>query len=182
MFSCGVQIPAHSTVKMADVLPLLEQARANKLIVLETALTIERQLNAIISHYLFGDDHAKRKLFEELILESDWCSFAARRKLITHIINEQSFFEGAAKNDFDSGLRKAISYRNAFAHGDLSSNGEVVWLSFFEGSPRKEELTDQFLDKVEYALMNTFHRVHDLAKKIGAVKGTGSDDLARTSS
>ena len=177
MFTCGVEIPAHSTVKMEDVMPLLEQARQNKLMVVETALTVESQLNSIIAHYFFGENHLKQKIFDELVLNSDWCSFAARRKLVNHIINEFSYFEGSAKNDFDASLRKTISYRNAFTHGELSSDGKRVWLSFFEGTPRKEELTDQFLEKVETVLIETFHTVHKLAQKIGAIKGTGSENF-----
>jgi hypothetical protein len=72
---------------------------------IEGALTIENQLETIIQHYFFGTSHEKRAVFKSIVLDSDWCSFAAKRKLITYIIDEQNLLEGRAKNDFDKLMR-----------------------------------------------------------------------------
>src|SRR5205814_5689397 len=122
--------------------------------------------NGVILHYFFGASHERRAAFESLILNSDWCSFAAKRKLITHIINEQNLLEGRDKSDFDKLMRDVMSVRNAFAHGKLSSDEKRVWLWFFEGRPREEELTDDYLTEIETLLREAFEKTFILAQKI----------------
>jgi hypothetical protein len=49
-------------------------------------------------------------------------------------------------------MKDVGSVRNAFAHGKLVSDKKKVWLSFFEGRPQEQELTDKYLDKLETLL------------------------------
>lgn len=157
---------------------LSREARRNKAKVIEGALTVENELVTIISHYFFGTAHERKPTFQSLVLDSDWCSFAAKRKLINHIINELRLLEGNEKADFDKLLSEVMSLRNAFTHGTLSSDGERVWLSFFQGTPRKHELTDDFLTQVENTLRDAYEQSFALAQKIGAVKHLGTRELA----
>jgi hypothetical protein len=106
----------------------------------------------IINHYFFGPSHERNATFQALVLDSDWCSFAAKRRLINHIINELQLLEGRERDAFDKLLSEVMSLRNAFTHSGLSSDGERVWLSFFQATPRKHELTDEFLTHVETIL------------------------------
>jgi hypothetical protein len=147
-----------------------QEARTNRLQVIEGALSVENQLDAVILHYFFGSSHERRAVFESLVLNSDWCSFAAKRKLIAHIISEQNLLEGADKNEFDKLMKDVMSVRNAFAHGRLSHDETRVWLSFFEGRPREEELTDEYLTEIETLLRVAFEKTFTLAQKIGATK------------
>ena len=159
-----------SGTNLIEAHKLTEQARVNRLQVIEGALTVENQLNGVILHYFFGASHERRAAFESLVLNSDWCSFAAKRKLITHIINEQNLLEGRDKSDFDKLMKDVMSVRNAFAHGKLSSDEERAWLAFFEGRSREEELTDEYLSNVENMLRVAFFKTLELAQKIGATK------------
>jgi hypothetical protein len=63
-----------------------------------------------------------------------------------------------------------MSVRNAFAHGKVSSDDKRAWLSFFEGTPRKVELTDEYLTEIEGLLRTAFDRTFALAVAIGATK------------
>jgi len=65
-----------------------------------------------------------------------------------------------------------MSVRNAFAHGKFSSDDKRVWLSFFEGTPRKVELTDEYLTDIETLLRAAFDKAFALAVAIGATKIT----------
>jgi len=153
---------------------LAREARRNRLKVIEGALTVENQLDAVILHYFFGASHERRAVFESLVLNSDWCSFAAKRKLITHIINEQKLLEGREKDEFDKLIRRVMSVRNAFAHGRLSHDETRVWLSYFEGTPRNVELTDEYLTEIETLLLTAFEKSFTLMVKIGATKLAGN--------
>jgi hypothetical protein len=119
-----------SGINLTEAINLAQEARRNRLKVIEGALSVENQLDTVIAHYFFGPTHERRRVFESLVLGSDWCSFAAKRKLITHIINEQKLLEGLGKQEFDNLIRKVMSVRNAFAHGKFSSDDKRVWLSF----------------------------------------------------
>jgi len=166
--------PAHFDETTAT--NLLNPFDTNKLTILNAAFDIEGMLEKIISHYFF--DRANLSLrenatkFQNLILSSDWCSFSSKRKLISHIINEKSLLKGKEKNDYEELLRKIMSYRNAFAHGEFATNGEIVRLKYFEGSPRIITIDDTYLSKVETDINICFETTFDLSFKTGTmIKG-----------
>jgi hypothetical protein len=86
---------------------------------------------------------------------------------VLHIINEQQLLQGSEKKDFEKLLQRVMSRRNAFAHGKLSSSDKAVWISYFEGGPRKQELTDQFLTEVESTLRSACEQCLALGRKMG---------------
>ena len=163
-------IEDETAINSNEVRNLADEARCNRLAILEGALTVENLLSKIISHFFFSHNHDKKAAFDDMILNSDWCSFAAKRKLLNHIINKENLLQGLEKQEFDKGLRDVVSLRNAFAHGRLSSNGKAVWLSYFEGTPRKQELTDQYLTEVESKLQSGWDRCFALAEKMRVIK------------
>ena len=166
----GIVHVSTTGTNVTEAMGLMGEARRNRLKVIEGALSVENQLESVILHYFFGTSHEKREVFKSFILDSDWCTFAAKRKLITHIINDQNLLEGRDKNDFNGLMKDVMSFRNAFTHGELSSDATRVWLSFFEGVVRKEELTDDYLTRVEAALRAAYDKVFGLSIKIGATK------------
>ncbi len=175
----GGQVHVSTTgTNLTEAMSLSKEARRNKAKVLDGALTIEHELVAILSYYFFGRSHERKATFEALILNSDWCSFAAKRKLIAHVIDEQQLLSGKEKDDCEKLLRRVMSLRNAFAHGTLSSDDKAVGLSYFEGTPRKQELTDDFLSDVETTLWRAYNSVFALAQKIGVVTFTGNHEAA----
>jgi hypothetical protein len=144
----------------------------NKLRVLDSAFEVEGILDTIISHYFFDrKPETKEKLekFKSIILSSDWCSFSSKRKLIIHIINEMNLLQGAEKNDYENLLRKTMSYRNAFAHGVMSTNGEIVRLKYYEGGTKIKTLDDDYLSEIERDLNQAFETTMNISFKIGAL-------------
>lgn len=155
-----------------DALELAKQARKNRAKVIEGALTIENAVSEIIAHYFFEKHCNQRTVFEELILNSQWCSFSAKRAVLSHIVREKALLGGSEHNNFEQLLRKVLAYRNAFTHGslDVRNNATTVWLSYFEGGPRCDELSDEFLTKVEETLLAANNVLHSLAVTCGATK------------
>jgi hypothetical protein len=172
-----VQVSTAGT-NVAVAMDLSREARRNKAKVIEGAHTVENQLETIIAHYFFGSLHERKSAFQALVLGSDWCSFSAKRKLISHIINELGLLTGEPKTQFEKLLSDVMSFRNAFTHGTLSSDDTRVWLSYFQGNPRKEELTDDYLTRVETTLYNAHEQTVMLSQKIGASKQVASDESA----
>src|SRR5438132_1415428 len=79
---------------------VLREARQNRLVVIESALAIEDAVDTVIERYFFPESPQKRQLFKSLVVDSDWCSFSAKRKLINHIIDEQKLLQGKRKSEF----------------------------------------------------------------------------------
>ncbi len=151
---------------------LLDIARETKLEIIDAALTIEDNLSAIIGHYFFPEPSRKKLEFLSLVVGSDWCSFAPKRKLVNHIITETKILEnfiGIKHNDLDELLAKAMDYRNAFTHGKFSTDGKTVWLDYYKAKPIKEKLTDEYLDKAKKAIADAQFQTHVLAARLGAL-------------
>lgn len=141
----------------------------NKLKIIDAAYTIEGLLDTIISYYFFGedkkDDESKNN-FNSLILSSDWCTYSSKRKLIIEIVNELELLEGKEKDTYFQLLRKVMSYRNAFTHGEMRTNGDEIRLKYFEGKPQLKTIDDELLNKIEKDLNDCFGLTFDLTQNI----------------
>jgi len=150
---------------------IMSPALENKLYIITIANEIERIINDIISFYFFERHEITKEgknKFVALVLNSDWCTFSSKRKLLNHIINEQELLKGKSKNEYENILRKTMSYRNAFTHGQLSTDGRTVKLSYFEGSPKTQFLTDEYLSKIEETVNMCQQTTIDISYSSGA--------------
>lgn len=144
----------------------------NKLSIIENAYAIEQTLESIITFHFFGRheiNKVKAKTFDEQILKSSWCSFESKRKLISYILKDLSAFENNNEQQgHESLLRKIMSYRNAFTHGQISYVGDKVKLTWFEGTTRMEFLSDDYLTIIESDFLRCFEMTDGISAKIGA--------------
>jgi hypothetical protein len=149
-YSVAVRAPPGDVgVDLEKVGDIAAIARHNKQAVIECALAIEANFERLISYYFFGESDEMKDAFTSVILHSDWCTFSAKRRLVMHIINERDLCRGADKNEVDLLFRDVIRYRNAFTHGRFLTDGTTFRLKYFEQHLRVEELTDDYLIRVE---------------------------------
>ena len=145
---------------------IMKPADENKSCVLGAAGDIEQLLETIIANYFFGhgqENRNRRREFTELLLQSDWFTLNNKRKVVTYIINETGVIEGCDKNEYEKLLKNVISYRNAFTHGEMSTDGRRVCLRYFEGAPQEKFLDDEYLFKVEKDINDCFKRTFKMA-------------------
>ena len=174
----GVIIETFGQPTEAITAELIEKIYApiniNKIKIFDTVATLEGLLDNIITHYFYGEQTSSNKehrdKFKGLVLSSDWCTFATKRKLIIHIINEQSLLKGQEKDDFNNLLRKSMSYRNIFAHGVMSTDGRIIKIKYFEGEQRIVELNDDFFTEVESVLNKCYYLLWEIAINFGSIK------------
>ncbi len=162
-------------VKFPEYAEFHTQIDYNKSQVISGVATVEKELEMIIAHFFFGShaDNNKRKEFEGQILGSDWCSYSAKKKLITYIINENNYLSGKDKSDYESLLKKVMSYRNAFTHGYITitagENENEALLKYYEGGERSIVLTDDYLSKVEKDIADCFDITQKIKEKSGVI-------------
>lgn len=159
---------AEITSRLVD--QLYAPVRENKRRLFEAALNIEHSLQMIISHYFFGRDECNReraKAFETMILTSDWCSFAAKRKMIQTIIEDTQALSGQKKADYEQSLSELMKARNAFTHGHISTDGRRVKLAYHEGGPKVVFLDDPYLKRIEEVIEYAWRITHDIALHVG---------------
>ena len=159
---------------LSSGLARMEAARENKRRIMEGALSVETQITGIILHHFFPEQTERKTEFDLMILRSDWCSFSAKRKLVAWVVQNRKLLSGPDWNRCDKLLRETMAFRNAFTHGHLLVEHEAVFLAYFEGRPRKQELTDEFLIKVEETLTQTYHSMEDIAVRSGTTTRTTS--------
>jgi hypothetical protein len=156
-----------AVVQTGVVKTIMETAHKNRLSVIESALSVERILEEIIIRYFLGDSHDMVEAFESLILRADWCSFAAKRHLAIHLVKDKDLLGDRELRDFDELLGKTISFRNAFTHGRMYGDAKGrVFLSYFKGSPKDVEITDEYLTHVETTLQSASDKTTALLERL----------------
>jgi len=161
-----IHVSSTRTTNLTQAHQLEGYARRNKSKVLNSALAIENTLSSILSYYFYGATHERKGTFELMILNTNFCGFSEKRKLVVHVINELGLLNGKEKGDFEESLGRMIKYRNEFAHGSLSSDDTTVWLSYFDGAPQKKELNDDYLTTVEQTIFEVFNTLTAIEAKL----------------
>lgn len=148
----------------------LEAARENGKKVIMGALAIERQLEDIISLYLFLENKKKTKFFRSNILSSDWFTFSAKRKIVIAIINHENknkkLLSGKNKSGIESNLSKIIKYRNTFAHGDIVEKSDGTFIEYFDGQLKDKRLIDEYWEQLEDIFSETFCQLNDIISSL----------------
>jgi hypothetical protein len=160
------------TMTLEAVSAIMSPIDTNKNKILDAAISIEMKINALINHHFFGHSKElfeKSEEFTNQVLDSDWCTFSSKRKLLTHIINSKNYLESHEKNNYENLLKKTMSYRNAFAHGKLSTNGKEVRLNYFEGITKTITLTDEYFIQIENDIITCWNLTQKLLLKSGTV-------------
>lgn len=59
-----------------------------------------------------------------------------------------------------------MSYRNAFAHGEASTDGRIIKLKYYEGQPRKVTLDEKFFSDFERTLNKCYQLTERIVRKM----------------
>jgi len=169
-----IELPSHIIGQSlgGTPLPSLEvavanatQARKNGNKVILAGLYIERELEHVIGFYLYPgpDITEQQRFFADHILSSDALTFSHKRRMFLALVDSKKLVSGKARADLESLLRKAMSSRNAFAHGDIVERSGGTFLIYFEGARKEQKLTTDYWDGVVASFRS-------LEKQIGEIK------------
>lgn len=158
-----------SPVDSGAAADLTKAAHRNRGKVIVGSLFVEREIEAIIGFYLFpGPDVTEQQHFVAgEILGSDALTFSHKKRLLLSLVNQKEWLKGQAKADFDAELKKVISLRNAFTHGNIIIGNSAAFLEYFEGRRRKTELNEVFLTEVEASFAIVVERLQTIKSAAG---------------
>jgi hypothetical protein len=126
------------------------------------ALAIEDLIVQILSSTLLEEVSIHKELVVGSILKSDWCSFSAKRKLLSLAVENFDLLSGKPKAELEELLSKVMKYRNAFAHGTLVHNIDMHELHYFEGAPRQARLDDKHFEELERVFQAAWSRLQEI--------------------
>jgi hypothetical protein len=150
---------------LKDAVAHATEARRNGNKVILAGLYIEREMELIIGFYLYPSPTVseQQRFFADHILSSDALTFSHKRRLLLALVDAKRLMEGKARSALEARLRKAMSLRNAFAHGDVVERANGTFLIYFEGGRKEHELTDAYWDTV-------VDTIKSLEKQLGEIK------------
>lgn len=134
--------------------------------IISATSAIDQVITEIIANTIFREIKVQRELVLGSVLQSDWCTLAAKRKLLTIAVEKFNLLDGQEKNTIESSLKKVSQYRNAFAHGTLSHDGEVQAIHYFEGRPRTDKLDDTYFEKLEHSFLTAWQLLEKVNRTI----------------
>lgn len=134
----------------------------NKSLILMTTYNIEASLESIIVRYFFNEKNAyndfKRETFSNQVIKSNWCTFAAKWKLVSHFCSE--YMSEKEIDPIKKLVYKAIDVRNAFVHGTITTQSDgFVTLSWFKEKPIHEVMDEKFIDETESTLKDCIEAI-----------------------
>lgn len=143
--------------------------------VISAASAIDQTIAEIILKTVFQEVREHRELVLGSVLNSDWCSFAAKRKLLFLAVEKFDLLQGTAKCQLEKNLKKIMQYRNAFAHGTLAHNVDVQELHYFEGRPQIAILNDAYFEKLEQTFLEAWETLEKINNECEKRKSGESD-------
>ena len=131
----------------------IDQARENGARIIASATRVENFFEEIITLYFFGTGKKEKiEFFRETVLEAHFFSFHSKWKLFRAILREltpKGFMSNEERKDVCRAASEVISWRNAFAHGEVVYRDEALFLRYFEGGEKEQELSDEYWLGVE---------------------------------
>jgi hypothetical protein len=132
--------------------------------IISATSAVDQVIAEIIAGTIFREVKEHRELVLGSVLNSDWCSLAAKRKLLTIAIEKFNLLNGAKKSLLEQNLKKVTQYRNAFAHGTFGHNGETQEIHYFEGAPRTAKLDDTYFDELERSFLSAWELLEEIQR------------------
>jgi hypothetical protein len=137
--------------------------------IISATSAIEQIIAEIIVDTIFREVKEHRDLVFGSVLNSDWCSLSAKRKLLVIIIEKFALLTGPRKNQLEKNLKKVTQYRNAFAHGTLAHNIDAQELHYFEGTPQTAKLDQAYFDKLEEVFLATWELLEEVKQSANRI-------------
>jgi len=166
----GIRAQPGEEIKYLEILSSVQQANKNRAEIILASLVIEGLLDSVILKKVAPATKDGKSFLSDYVLKSDIITFASKRKLVVQIVKDDSLLDANDIERLNKLLRDIISWRNAFAHGEIVQIGEDTCVEYAQVGPQKIILTDEYWSRVE----STFSQVFSLSLLIDMKRMAGS--------
>jgi len=155
-------------------------AKGNGGKILYATTSVEKKLEKIILHYFIGafdntdglsEHNRRRQLFNDEVLQSSSFSFSFKKQLLRVMLDkaEPVILKGEIRSNIQGDLKKIMTWRNAFAHGDLLyDTRKGVVLKYYSNGPQKLTMDDDFWELVEKTFKQLNERLEEVGNKVAS--------------
>lgn len=113
--------------------------------IINNALSIEEQIEKIISKIFFKEDNENADKFHSFILSREFFTFMNKWKVLRDILNSVSPYKERDYKQLKTDLLNIVNTRDNFAHGKVDySEGKII-LKYFKNEPQEEEISEDTL-------------------------------------
>jgi hypothetical protein len=154
----GIRAQPGEEIRYLEIRSSIQQANKNRSEVILSTLVIEGLLDTLISKKIAPSTKDAEAFLSGYLLKSDIITFASKRKLALQIIRGDSLLDPDDIESFSTLLRDIMTWRNAFAHGEIVQIGSDTCIEYAQVGPQKIVLSDAYWTKVE----STFSKVFSL--------------------
>ena len=136
--------------------------------IIEAALSVESALDSVLLDLLAGLPPERRLVVRELIVAAEFCTFHQKWTMLRRLFDlEVSYFASLSDTDgkeLRRDLRKVISDRNKFAHGEMfvDANNLAVTVQYFEDGTKTKEVNESWVSE----MLLRSHEVRDTLMKL----------------
>jgi len=149
-----IKLPTRGTIEPTPGKPISigiamqnrEAATENRKKVIDSSLGIESEIDNIIALYFFSGRKDLMRFFSDVMLKSSFLGFMNKAKVLKSIFERNSTKQASEVNQL---LKRVISYRNAFAHGEIIEKSDGTYIRYFKGEKIEKKLDDTYWTNLE---------------------------------
>lgn len=149
-----------------------EAKRDRCLRVIDAAYAVEGEINEILKKSFLRELRSDLEFVSGHLLDSDWCTFSAKRKLLLAVIDRDSLVSRSERSKLEENLAKVIKWRNAFTHGQFEIQPSHYILRYFESGPKCQVLDIEFWKKLETQFGDCFQMLMNIHNSLHAPPST----------
>jgi len=136
--------------------------------IIASALTIENELDRIISFIFTEEQGLKYRVFKELLLEQEFFTFFKKWQLLKNLIDREMLkLDPNIRKRLIGPLHEIINIRDRFAHGEIVFLGEKPQLEYLkEGKKKHDVLNKSYFEDLENKMSDVFGILIELNKQL----------------
>jgi len=162
-----IKLPVRGTIEPTPGKPInigtamqnRETVTENRKKIIDSSLCMESELDDIIALYFFSGRKDLMRFFSDTILKSSLLGFMNKTKVLKFIFERSNTKQASEVNKL---LKRVVSYRNAFAHGEIIEKSDGTYIRYFEGKKVEKKLDGTYWTNLE----EVFEKSLQLLQKI----------------
>jgi len=158
----GKEVELFSTEEFEELKFLRKRAQS----IIQSSLDIEEWIKESLGRILFKHESENSEFLKGIFLDSDFCMFAAKIKILNQTLYHFKVLSGKDRSKLENLLPKVNRYRNAFAHGKISHKDSIFYISYFEGNTKSKELDETYWKELTAIFNDTFKLLQKLEDKL----------------